>query len=564
MEVLAAELSLRADAVDGSVSDAEVAALLAEPSLPPIVRARLLGGQGRASAQAGTVTALRRGARLLEHSAQLFAQVGAATSGNVPLGRYRVALEQLERALQLTRDNPRARLAVLLHRAFRLIDLGRYAQTESDLTELRCTAHTTDSFGNERAAVLSRWGAACHAVARSEVSVDAQHGAVFRADAAELLARVGWDREAEAFLEQAQSRESGRTVPVAMAAFVVAARRGDRRRATTSLRRLEDHFTVEPRDRWWVTLLRAHVRHLEGGTDVGALAAAAFEQAVQLGHPDLPMIREPDIARELLDLGSPHSASAEELSQGDAVRVEVFGGLRVARAGTTIRPRGRRGELLAFLALHGRCTTVPRIVDALWPDSDPRRGRERLRTLLSRVRRTCGALVERRGDTIHLRDEVRVDVEEFLELTNQARASVLGPQRAAAAAIEAYVGAAVPELVDRSWVVAAQRHLEQRLLTMHDLLIETAQADGHLDEAIRVAEAATTIDDTAEHHHLAVARLLAEQGRHRQALQRLEDARVVLTTRGLTPSDELARLDAYLRRNESLGADLPAARAAPP
>ena len=149
-------------------------------------------------------------------------------------------------------------------------------------------------------------------------------------------------------------------------------------------------------------------------------------------------------------------------------------------------------------------------------------------------------------------------------MTDQARSPIVGPQRAAAAAIEIYAGAAVPELGDRSWVVAAQRHLEQRLLAMHDLLIETAQADGHLDEAIRLAEAATTIDDTAEHHHLAISRLLAEQGRHRQALQRLEDARAALASQGLTPSDELARLDAYLRRNESFGADPRAARTADP
>ena len=158
MEVLAAELSLRVDALDGCESDVEVAALLAEPVLPRIARARLLGGLGRASAQAGTATALRRGTRLRERSAQLFAQVGAATWGNLPLGRYRVALEQLDRALRLTRNDPRARLAVLPHRAFVLIDLGRYAQAESDLAELRCSAYAEDPFGNERSAVRSRWG----------------------------------------------------------------------------------------------------------------------------------------------------------------------------------------------------------------------------------------------------------------------------------------------------------------------------------------------------------------------------------------------------------------------
>ena len=574
LEVHAADLTMRAVATGDDAVIEAAEALLAVPALPLAGRARVLGGLGRTTATAGTATALRRGARQLERSAQLFTQVRAeihaaasltvaATHANWPLGRYRLALEQLDLALRHTRDNPRARIAVLPYRAFVLIDLGRYPEAESDLAELRRTAHRTDPIGNERAAAFARWGAAriasqqgdaattwaaCQAVAESIAVVDAGSGATFRADAAQLLARVGRQRDAQAFLDEARQRDPGRSTAVEVAAFVLATRAGDQTSAMASLDALQQRDNVEPRDRWRITLLHAYLRHLNAGEDAQALAAAAFEQAAQLGYPDLPMIREPEIARELLRLGSSHSASARELALPGHTRIRVLGGLSVEQDGTTLQPRGRAGELIALLALNNRSITVDRAIDALWPEADARRGRERLRTVLHRVRRDHGALIERRGDTIDLHDRVRVDVEEFLELTRRARSPDPQAHRAAAAAITAYTGEVLPGFDDHSWAVIARRQLERRLLEMHDLVAGAAEVEGHLDEAIRVSEAATVIDDTAEHHHLAIARLLAEQGHYRQALRRLTDARTALLAQGLEPSDELARLEAYLER----------------
>ena len=580
LEVRAADLTMQAVATGDDTVVAAAETLLATPALPLAGRARLLGGLGRTTASAGTATALRRGARQLARSAQLFTQVRAeihaaasltvaATHANWPLGRYRLALEQLDLALRHTRGTPRARIAVLPYRAFVLIDLGRYAEAESDLAELRRTAHRTDPIGNERAAAFARWGAAriasqqgdaattwaaCQAVAGSTAVVDADGGATFRADAAQLLSRVGRECDAQALLDQARQRDPGRSTAVEVAAFVLAARAGDHARAMAALSTLQARDNVEPRDRWRITLLHAYLHHLDAGEDAQALAAAAFEQAAQLGYPDLPMIREPEIARELLRLGSSHSASARELALPGHTRIRVLGGLSVEQDGTTVRPRGRVGELIALLALNGRSITADRAIDALWPDAAARRGRERLRTVLHRVRRDHGALIERRGDTIDLHDRVRVDVEEFLELTQRARSTDPQAHRAAAAAITAYTGEVLPGFDDHPWAVVARRELERRLLEMHDLVASAAEVEGHLDEAIRVSEAATVIDDTAEHHHLAIARLLAEQGHYRQALRRLTDARTALLAQGLAPSDELARLEAYLQRTSGSAA----------
>lgn len=585
LEVLAADLSMRAVARTDDSLVAEATALLADPSLGPMGRARLLGGTGRAAASALTPAALRGGARQLAHSAQLFEQTGAeihaaaslvvaATHANWPLGRYRIALEQLDRALQHTLDNPRARIAVLPYRAFVLIDLGRYAEAEADLAELRRTAHGADATGNERAAAFARWGAAkmssqrgdgaatwaaCHAVARSEAMVDTRNGATFRAEAAQLLARVGRTQDARDLLDQARLRDQRGSPPVELATFVLAAYSGDRDTAETVLRRLESHATIEPRERWRITLLHAYVRHLDGADDVDALASAAFEEAAQLGHPELPTVREAEVTRVLLELGSAHSASARELTRPDDVMIEVFGGLRIHRSGTTRRPRGRTSELLALLALHDREVTVDRAIDELWADVDTRRGRQRLRTVLHRVRRDCGALIERQGNVLRLHDDVRIDVERFLELTDRAQSTSPRSQpaaTAASAAIALHTADAVPEFADRSWATAARQELRLRLLAMHELVAAAAEAGGRLDEAIRAAETAIALDETVEHHHLTVARLRAELGRHRPALQQLADARTALSAHGLTPSAELGRLEAYLRRVSRTGAEV--------
>ncbi len=574
LEVRAAELTMRALAVGDASVLAAAESILATPALPPTARARLLGGLGRAAAATGTVAELRRGARQLARSAQLFTQSGAgihaaasltvaAIHANLPLGRYDLALEQLDQALHAGRDTPRARVAVLSHRPFVLIDLGRYQDAETDLAVLRRSAHGAGTTGNDRAAAYARWGAAriasqrgaeqptwaaCQAVASSSAIIGTDDHAAFAADAAQLLARVGRTGEARRFLHDAQQRQPGSPTTLLLSNFVVAAHAGEYDRAIAALAALEDGGVVLPRDRWRVTLLHAHVRRLHGHDDASALSAAAFEQAAQLGFPDLPLIREPQIARGLRRLGSPHSASMQELGLDDGIRLRVLGELSVERDGAAIGLGGRTGELFALLALHGRSVTVDRAIDALWPGEETRKGRERLRTVLHRTRTNHGPLIERRGSRLQLDADVQIDVEEFLERVRRARSTQTQPHLAASVAIDAYTGKAAPGYDDHRWVMTIRRHLERELLEMHDLMIAAAEQAGQLDEAIRAAEAATVIDVTAEHYHLTIARLLAEQGHGRRALWRLTDIRSTLLEQGLVPSPELRRLEAYLAR----------------
>ncbi len=575
LEVLAADCSVRLVASDSDELIADAQALLARPELPPMARGRLLGAVGRATAGRRTAKDLRAGVHYLEEAAQIMQRIDApthavatrviaATVASWPLGRYDAALEQLDQALHAGRDSLRMRVSTLPYRAFILIEVGRYAEARAALEELRRTAATVGAIGNERSAAFARWGAAklasqqgdaettwaaCRAVERSEVAVDTGHGAFFRADAAQLLARAGRLDDAERLLAEARQRDPGTTPLVATAEFVVAAYAGDHHRAEEILVGLDGGLAVEPRDRWRITLLHAHLQHLAGEDDAQSLAAAAFEEAAQLGYPDLPFIREPEVARTLQSMAAKSSSSARDRFAIGGPRVRVLGTFAVDVDGRTIEPTGRPAELVGFLALNGRQTTADQVIEALWPDADATRGRERLRTVLRRTRRDVGDLVERHDELLRLRAGVTVDADEFRDFVRQARDPAANPEAAAAAAIALYGGTAAPVLSYLDWAEGPRRHLAQQALAMHDVVAATAESEGRLDDAIRTLFDALTMDELAEDRYLVAARLLAEQGRRRRALQLLAEAGTALADAGLTPSPEGDRLRRYLERS---------------
>ncbi len=575
LEVRAADITIRAIARNDDALVADAEELLADPALPMMARGRLLGGIGRATASRRSADALRAGARRLDESARTFeragapvhavaSQVVAAAYASIPLGRYAVALRQLDEALTVDPSSRSLRIGILPYRAFVLVDLGRYAEAEAVLGELRRTARSDGPLGNERAAVFARWAearmasqrrdrdatwAACQAVERAEVPVDTGNGAFFRADAVQLLARVGAFEDAQRLLDEARARDRSPTSVVTMAAFALAAYAGDHETAEASLAILDGGRAVEPRDRWRVSLLHAWACRDVDVARARRLAAAAFEEAGQLGYPDLPMIQESALARALLPLAAEASATARESVAPVDVTVRLLGRLELADEGRSWEPSGRPAQLIAYLGLHGGQATVEEVIDALWPDTDVARGRERLRTVLARVRRDHLGLVERHEELLRWRRGVRVDVDDFLALCHRASESVEGGGLAAAGALEVYLGEAVPNLGAADWLDAPRRYLEQQALTMHDIVAAEAETQGRLDDAIRTLQAAIRVEPLAEDRYVAAARLLAEQGRRARALALLAEARDVVGVAGLIPSQALERLERYLERD---------------
>lgn len=577
LEVLAADCAVRLVASDDDVLIEEAETTLARADLPPMARGRLLGAVGRATAGRRTAKALRTGARQLEEAAQLLqgrgapthafaTRIVAATVASWPLGRYDAALEQLDQVLAASGGNVRIRVSTLPYRAFILIEVGRYAEAHATLTELRHTASTVATIGNERSAAFARWGAAklasqqgdadttwaaCLAVERSDVVVDTGHGAFFRADAAQLLARVGWLDEAERLLADAKERDPGTTPLVATAEFVVAAYAGDVERATAALDELGGGLAAEPRDRWRITLLHAALLHGLGDDRAEALAAAAFEEAAQLGYPDLPFVREPDVARVLQPLAARSSSSARDRGAAQGPRVTVLGTLTVEIDGRVIEPTGRPAELIAFLALHGAEAPTEQVIEALWPDGETERGRERLRTVLRRVRQDVGDLVERHAGQLRFRSGVTVDADDFLRFVRGARGPDGRGETAASAALGLYGTEVAPGLRLLPWIEEPRRQLEQQALAMYDVVATAAEEEARLDDAVRALLAAIALDPLAEDRYLSAARLLAEQGRRSRALNLLATGASALGAADLPISTDLVRLRDYLERTAS-------------
>ncbi|MFP4234890.1 MAG: BTAD domain-containing putative transcriptional regulator [Nitriliruptoraceae bacterium] len=579
LDVRAAVLAHRvAVGGDGPLLD-EVEGLLAHPALPPMGRARLTVALGRATARERTVPALEAAARRFGQGARAFQQarapihaiavhVIAVTDALLPLGQAEAAIDLLDQVPAVARTSVALRVAILPYRTFALIDLGRYAEAAGHLRELRQMAAATGG-GNQRAGVYGRWAAArmasqrgereetwaaCHAVERADVVLESPAES-FLVDAAQLLARVGALDEAYRMLAQARERAQVGRPALEVAAFVIAAYAGDRAAAEAALAHLQGGRLADPRDRWRLTLLHAHLCHRDGDPAAATLAAAAFEEAAQLGNPRSPLIQEPRVAEELLAAATSGSNSARDVAATHGGRLRVLGGIDVEVGGHRTEPVGRQAQLLALLALGEGQRSVDQLVDALWPGDDPRLGRDRLRTVIRRVRREHGDVVERHGDLVRLRSTVTVDVDDLLAfcraaLEPPADSAPSAPDRAAAAAaaLELYRGEPAPQFADLAEVEIARRYLEERVLAMHDVLAEVATAEDRLDEAIRVLLAALRLDPVAEPRYLAAARLLAEQGRRARALRLLEEAREAFAAAGLAPTPELERFAAYLAR----------------
>lgn len=580
LEVVAADLAMRAALSDDDATVDESRDLLACPDLPPMARARVEAALGRAVATRRRPDALRTAGQHLQAAARQFERLGAsgqATTAHLllamvsswPLGHFDAAAAQLQRALDAAGDRLRARVAVLPFLAFVLIDAGRYDDAEAALAELRAAAREV---GDDRGAAYARWAmarmasqrddavgtlAACRTVSRASVTVDTGGGAFFHADAAQLLARTGHHGEARRFLDTARRLDPGGTPLVATAELAVAVHVGDLDDAWAALQRLDQGDRVEPRDRWRITLLHAHAAHRAGDPQATALAAAAFEEAAQLGRPDLPLVREPGLAAELLPLAAQTSPEAAQLVGPAPVHLRTMGAMELVDSGERRPVTGRPAELLTFLALHGPVQPAEAAIEALWPGCEPDRGRQRLRTVLARIRRDVGDVIERIDTTLRLRPHIEVDIHEFERLAERALrgGDATSHVTDARAALALHHDLVAPGLNHLDWVIGPRSRLRERALALRDRLADHAERHDEPGDAVRELLEAIELDPVGEHRYLRAARLLATQGQRTRALELLDRACGTLDTFDLPASRDLHRLHGYLARGAGTSDD---------
>lgn len=231
------------------------------------------------------------------------------------------------------------------------------------------------------------------------------------------------------------------------------------------------------------------------------------------------------------------SAVAREELHQPPIHVQLLGPIRITAGGEEIATglRGTARELLTYYLLQPDGATAESAINALWPDADTERGRQRFWTALgnlrSRLRGPTGnpeiQIVAKHGE--HYRADpnlLDVDLWRFQAALTDAQQAHGAPAAEVAAlqfAVDAYRGD-LADGADYLWAEAAREDLHRRAL---DALVRLA--DLHHDrpqQAIADLDRALALDPYAEEIYRRLIRLHAAAGRPdaaRRAYRQLRD-----------------------------------------
>lgn len=237
------------------------------------------------------------------------------------------------------------------------------------------------------------------------------------------------------------------------------------------------------------------------------------------------------------------------------MRVRLLGRFSVTRPGEDRTPKGKPAQVLKVLASSGRSLHWEQLVEALWPSSNAKNARVRLRNVLSRLRAQAGPVVVRRGDMVAIAPGVSIDAEEFEALARRALAAAGtadGP-RLARQAMEHYRGDLLPEDRYAEWTLEPRERLRRRFRALLDLVLADARARGDREEALLLLERALAVEPEDEHLGLDVVTLLIELGRQAAALRLLERIEASMETLGLPVSARWRELHKQARQPGGTG-----------
>jgi DNA-binding SARP family transcriptional activator len=192
-------------------------------------------------------------------------------------------------------------------------------------------------------------------------------------------------------------------------------------------------------------------------------------------------------------------------------RINLLGGVQVE--GVPITGEKAAG-LVAYLALNIQ-SRHPRevLIDLLWPDFSPDRGRRALSDILYRLRKSLGAdyLIADAGRVGLNPVTVWTDVGEFLKLANSAD---MTDRRKA---IQLYTGPLAPE-VYMDWLLSRRVMIHDRYLSTLEQLAEYLESQGQADEALFYFQQLAEANPLREEAQRGVMRNLARTGRFAEAL----------------------------------------------
>ena len=219
---------------------------------------------------------------------------------------------------------------------------------------------------------------------------------------------------------------------------------------------------------------------------------------------------------------------------------------------------GKNMDLLRLMALsNDHPIRAESLIEKLWPDTPPDRGRHSLRTAASQVRRVLRSpCIERTPDGLVLRG-AWVDAQAFMadaRAVQVAQRATRHPDvlRLTRSADMLYRGVFRAYDDTSGWAVAERQQLERTRHEMYTSAATSALELGSFREAQQLATAAVQIDGTSETAQRTLMRAYAELGEVGNALRVFEAYRAHLAEElGADPSPQTRELHLQLLRGST-------------
>jgi DNA-binding SARP family transcriptional activator len=267
---------------------------------------------------------------------------------------------------------------------------------------------------------------------------------------------------------------------------------------------------------------------------LGVLARSRTDDVPAPDQPDSPVPAnlptvaappvEPDTSGDVL-AEEPTGLPDEYGKTAALVRVRLLGPMQITTESGELRSglRASARELLAYYLVHPDGATLEQAVEAMWPDTELGRERERFWTALgnlrSTLRKATGAAqlkaIQRDGPRYRVDPAVfAVDLWRFQQALAAARRAQLDPAVAAALAEvgEAY-GGVLLDGAPYAWVEIPREEVRRRAVDALARLAELRQAAGDLEGALVALEQAVAADPVAEELYRRIMRLERELAR---------------------------------------------------
>ena len=238
-------------------------------------------------------------------------------------------------------------------------------------------------------------------------------------------------------------------------------------------------------------------------------------------------------------------------TNGELVRFEVLGPLRVKDDGMAIRLRRAERRLLSILLLDGgKGVSTDTLIDRMWGSCPPKTARNTLHAHVSSLRRRLPDVVVSTSNGYRLpTDDHQLDLDQFLELGKAARSHLAAgdPEQAVAtaqAALRLWRADPFEDLIDGHVFLTERGRLAELKRGTQETLARALIASGELGEAVALLRPLTAQEPLHEPFWEQLVLAYYRSGRQADALRAYAQLTATLADQlGIEPSPRLRNLE---------------------